>query len=117
MLALFLAHMAIVAALTLGLGDLAVAQEPAAAREPSPMASPAPSSGVTIRLLYTGEAGVNPYGGIRNGAAYVNTADARLEVDTAKAFGLPDGTTNVRRSTCRSTASTSANGSFSASAC
>ena len=93
----FVVNTALAITLALGLGHTAAAQVPPARSDLAPAASPTPttaakpSSGVTARLLYVGEAGWSPTGGIHSGGAYINSLDARLDLDTNKAFGLPGG--------------------------
>jgi porin len=48
-------------------------------------------SPITLRLQYTGEAGENAIGGLRNGATYMNNILAQLHVDTGKALGWTGG--------------------------
>ena len=57
---------------------------------PAEAAAPRPSA-VTVRLQYTGEAAVNPIGGLHNGATYLNNVDAQVRVDADRAFGWQGG--------------------------
>jgi porin len=48
-------------------------------------------SPITLRLQYTGEAADNAFGGIHDGATYMNQILGQLHVDTGKAFGWTGG--------------------------
>ena len=52
---------------------------------------PAPSSGVSLNLLYTGELWRNAQGGLRRGNAYMQNVDAQLRVDAGTALGWQGG--------------------------
>jgi porin len=63
-----------------------------AATAPAPAAGDAAGpSPYQLNLLYTGELWNNAQGGIRQGTTYMYNADARLSVDTDRAFGWTGG--------------------------
>ena len=57
----------------------------------APAAASDQTSPYQLNLLYTGEEWGNAMGGIQRGGSYMNNIDARLSVDTDKAFGWTGG--------------------------
>lgn len=72
--------------------DAAPAAGPAQSAQPPARAKAADdsSSGVTLRLQYTGEAAYNT-GGLHDGGTYLNNIDAQLGVDAGRVFGWTGG--------------------------
>ena len=82
-------HRTVVALFAVSAAGAALAADPSA---PPPAPAPPSSGAYSLNLLYTGELWDNAYGGIRQGASYMNNIDAAFSVDTGKAFGWTGGT-------------------------